>query len=95
MDPDEDISWSEKQAERHTETEIDPNAVVRTALCIEPRDGRIYVFMPPTETLEDYLDLVWAVEKTACELQMPVVVEGYLPPKDHRVQMIKVTPDRA
>ena len=93
LDPDEDISWSEKQAERHTEAEIDPNAVVRTALCIEPRDGRIYVFMPPTETLEDYLDLLWAIEKTACELQIPIVVEGYLPPKDHRVQMIKVTPD--
>lgn len=93
LDPDEDISWSEKQAELHSDAEIDPNAVVRTALCVEPRDGRLYVFMPPTETLEDYLDLLWSIEKTACELQMPIVVEGYLPPKDHRVQLIKVTPD--
>ena len=30
----------------------------RTSLCVEPRDGRLYVFMPPLLTrLEDYLDL--------------------------------------
>ncbi|MFN9852662.1 MAG: transglutaminase family protein, partial [Planctomycetota bacterium] len=69
------------------------DGVVRTALCVEPRDGRIYVFMPPTELLEDYLELTAAIEWTAKELRMPVVLEGYLPPRDHRVQMIKVTPD--
>ena len=39
--------------------------VTRTAMCAEPRDGRLYVFMPPTATLEDYLELVGAVEDTA------------------------------
>jgi uncharacterized protein (DUF2126 family) len=72
---------------------MDPDKMVRTALCIEPRNGRIYVFMPPTELLEDYLDLVAAIELTASELGMPIVIEGYLPPTDHRIQMIKVTPD--
>jgi uncharacterized protein (DUF2126 family)/transglutaminase-like putative cysteine protease len=66
---------------------------VRTALCVEPRDGRIYVFMPPTELLEDYLELTAAIELSAQELGMPVVLEGYLPPQDHRIQWIKVTPD--
>jgi uncharacterized protein (DUF2126 family) len=49
--------------------------------------------MPPTELLEDYLELITAIELSAKELGMPVVIEGYLPPRDHRVQLIKVTPD--
>ena len=62
-------------------------------MCVEPRNGRIYIFMPPTDLLEDYLELVAAIEETATELSLPVVLEGYLPPKDHRLQIIKVTPD--
>jgi uncharacterized protein (DUF2126 family) len=70
-----------------------PGQVVRTALCVEPRQGRLHVFMPPLDHLEDYLDLVAAVERTAADLQMPIVLEGYLPPQDARIQQIKVTPD--
>jgi uncharacterized protein (DUF2126 family) len=66
---------------------------VRTALCVEPRDGRLYVFMPPARELEDYLDLVAALEATAEALQTPLVIEGYTPPVDHRIQQFKVTPD--
>ncbi len=64
-----------------------------TALCVEPRDGRLHVFMPPVERLEDYLDLVAAIEDTAASVKTPVVLEGYLPPHDHRISHIKVTPD--
>lgn len=66
---------------------------VRTALCLEIRDGRLHIFLPPVERLEDYLDLVSAVESVAAQFQVPVVLEGYLPPHDPRVQCIKVTPD--
>ncbi len=67
--------------------------VIRTAMCAEVREGRLYVFMPPTEFAEDYLELLSAVEATARVLRQPVVIEGYLPPSDPRLQCIKVTPD--
>ena len=67
--------------------------IVRTALCVEPRDGRLYVFMPPQSSTEDYLDLLAAIEDTAAHLGTPVVIEGYTPPPDYRVNRISVTPD--
>ena len=91
---DTDIRPSQAVAEQPAaETGAEPSNIVRTALCVEPRDGSVCVFMPPVDRLEDYLDLVSAVEDTAAELQTSVVVEGYLPPHDHRVNSIKVTPD--
>ncbi len=67
--------------------------VIRTALCVEVRAGNLHVFMPPVERIEDYLELVAAIEHTAAELDTTVVIEGYHPPHDSRVAVIKVTPD--
>ncbi|PWC56511.1 transglutaminase family protein [Azospirillum sp. TSO22-1] len=66
---------------------------VRTALCVEPRDGQLRVFLPPVERIDDFLELVAAIEDTARELSAPVQVEGYPPPYDPRINVIKVTPD--
>ncbi|KEC74584.1 transglutaminase [Rhizobium leguminosarum bv. phaseoli CCGM1] len=66
---------------------------VRTALSVEPRDGRLCIFMPPTETLEDYLDLVASAERAAAALDLPVHIEGYPPPQDERINVIRVAPD--
>jgi uncharacterized protein (DUF2126 family)/transglutaminase-like putative cysteine protease len=53
----------------------------------------LHVFMPPLTELDDYLDLLAAIEATATDLQMKVVVEGYPPPRDARLKMLQVTPD--
>ena len=67
--------------------------IARTALCVEPRQGRLHIFMPPTRTLEDYLSVTAAIEDTAELLDTPVILEGYTPPFDPRLHVIKVTPD--
>jgi uncharacterized protein (DUF2126 family) len=83
--------------------------LTRTALCVEVRDPRrangpkaervgtatgvLYVFMPPLERLEDYLELLSHVEATAAELGIKLVLEGYPPPRDPRLKLLQVTPD--
>jgi uncharacterized protein (DUF2126 family) len=67
--------------------------VTRSAMCVEPRDGVLYVFMPPADTLDDYVALVTAVEATAAALGVPVMLEGYTPPRDARLAQLSVTPD--
>ncbi len=86
---------SRKPTERDRVPELGESApwIVRTALCVEPRGGRLHIFMPPVDSAEDYVDLLAAIEDTAAHLKMPVVVEGYPPPHDARIQHIKVTPD--
>jgi uncharacterized protein (DUF2126 family)/transglutaminase-like putative cysteine protease len=68
-------------------------ADVRTAVAVEPRDGRLHIFMPPVSYLEDYLELLAAIEASAADLGMPVHIEGYPPPLDWRLQVIRVAPD--
>ncbi len=67
--------------------------VARPALCVQVREGKLYVFMPPVQFLTDYLDLIAAIEDTAAHLSMKVVIEGYTPPYDPRISVLKVTPD--
>lgn len=70
----------------------DENAV-RTAMSFEVRDGHVCVFLPPTEDAADYVALVQAVEETAQTLNQAIHLEGYTPPSDSRINVLKVTPD--
>ena len=67
--------------------------IVRTALCVQPRDGKLFIFMPPTKSLEEYLSCLGAVEDVALALDQPIIIEGYAPPYDPRVHALKITPD--
>ncbi len=73
--------------------EEDAARLVRTALTVEARDGLIHVFLPPLYLVEDWLDLVSAIEGVASDLNRKVILEGYAPPHDTRMQSFSVTPD--
>ena len=71
----------------------EPAEVIHTALCVQVRDGRLHVFMPPLQRIEDYLALVNAIEHSAAKLKLKLRIEGYQPPRDPRIKMLSVTPD--
>lgn len=80
-------------SDREPKTGESATWIVRTAMCAEARNGVLYVFMPPVDVLDDYVALVSAVEAAAVELGVPVLFEGYTPPRDARLQQLSVTPD--
>jgi uncharacterized protein (DUF2126 family)/transglutaminase-like putative cysteine protease len=64
-----------------------------TAMVAEVRDGLLYVFLPPTEELEHFVDIIARLEAAAESVGCALVVEGYGPPTDPRLTSMSVTPD--
>ena len=87
------VSAADSSPEKRPALRESASWIARTAMCIEARNGVLYIFMPPVGALEDYLELVAAVEAVAAEMRLPVVLEGYEPPRDSRLEQIRITPD--
>jgi len=66
---------------------------IKQALSVEARDGKLYVFFPPIDYIEQYLELLAIVEAAAERLSVQIIVEGYAPPRDNRIEKLVVTPD--
>src|SRR6516165_9792472 len=71
----------------------DPETAPPTAMVTEVRGGLLYIFVPPTEALEHFVDLIARIEAAAAKADSPVVVEGYGPPPDPRLTSMTITPD--
>ena len=68
LEPREENLDKRKQANLQstsTTENAEKETVFQTALCIEPREGRLHIFMPPLTHLEHYLSLLEVVEMTA------------------------------
>ncbi len=64
-----------------------------TALCVQLRERRLHVFLPPLEYLEDGVRLLAAVEAAVADVGAEVVLEGYPLPRDPRMDCVIVAPD--
>ncbi len=82
----------EKEEEPEVETMFEVETI-RTALSVELREGLLYIFIPPMEYLEHYLDIIASIEAAANKLKMQVRIEGYEPPRDNRMERLVVSPD--
>jgi uncharacterized protein (DUF2126 family)/transglutaminase-like putative cysteine protease len=70
-----------------------PGALVRTSLCIEPRDGALWVFVPPLASFADFCELVRALDRARTVTGIACAIEGYAPPPAPEMWRFAVTPD--
>ncbi len=83
-----------KEKDEEPETEITFEVeTIRTALSVEVREEILYIFIPPMEYLEHYLDIIACIESATDKLKLQVRVEGYEPPRDNRMERLVVSPD--
>ncbi|MGI9245002.1 MAG: DUF2126 domain-containing protein, partial [Verrucomicrobiales bacterium] len=95
LDPDSDAAMAERRHSARPSLRVggSDKSTVRTAICIEPRDGKLFAFLPPVTSSADYFDLIAAIEVTAKALKMPIILEGERPPADPRIERFSIAPD--
>ncbi|MCC5816735.1 MAG: transglutaminase family protein [Leptospira sp.] len=67
--------------------------LARTAISTEIRNGNLRVFLPPLYSLENFLELIAALEITCDKTGLSIIIEGYDPIRDDRLQRFQITPD--
>jgi uncharacterized protein (DUF2126 family)/transglutaminase-like putative cysteine protease len=82
-----------KETAKGTKKRSEGEVFVRTAMTAEIREQKLYLFLPPIQEAEAFLDLIASIEITAAQLDMPVMIEGYEAPSDLRIEKMRVTPD--
>ncbi len=87
------VETIEKRRSDSQKSNAYPSNSLRTAISIEVRENQIYVFLPPLPLIEQYLELVAAIDKAATKHQYTIQLEGYPPPADLRIDSFKITPD--
>ena len=95
-DPFEELPDLSLRSPEEIAARIDQSAMlptIRKGVCIEARSGHLYIFIPPLDYAEHYLELIQVIEKVAAKLKYPVIIEGYKPPSDYRLDKMSVTPD--
>ncbi|HEY0189802.1 MAG TPA: transglutaminase family protein [Kofleriaceae bacterium] len=95
----DDQHTQEKQAARVTPAPAaaprpaEPLSGIRTALAIEPRDGELWVFLPPCASFDEFCALVAAVDQARAATGSDAHLEGYGPPPSPDRLRFAVTPD--
>jgi len=88
-----DRAASSRPSSTSTSVVVPVDEAPPTALGVEVRDGRLSVFLPPLTHFEDAIELLEVLDAAVSALGVPVVIEGYPPPRDPRQRMLVVTPD--
>ncbi|MGA7953363.1 MAG: transglutaminase family protein [Gloeobacterales cyanobacterium] len=77
----------------HAAPVASPDNSIRVALSVEVRDGLLHVFLPPFSSARGYADLIAAIENSAQETGIPVLIEGYPPLGNAGIIGFQITPD--
>ncbi len=94
VEPDKTVKVRKAEVEEPTDPKTTFDVyTIKTALCLELRERKIYIFMPPVQYIEHYLDMLASIEAAAEKLKVKVVIEGYEPPRDNRLVKLGVSPD--
>ncbi len=91
-DEDDKKPKAKKVPEEKFESEFEVYTI-STAICIEVREGKLCIFMPPLTYVEHYFDLLASIEATLGKLNLKAIIEGYEPPHDNRVTKLSLSPD--